>query len=87
MSISIRQEALGALVRAVAALEGVEKIKGMTANNAADSAIRFRNSFEYVAMPEDDKIQGTSEKVIHTEGKMAEDVRTRRLPVSGRGST
>lgn len=63
----MRQEALGVLGRAVAAFEGVEKIKGMSANNAADSAIGFLNSFEYVAMPEDGKVKGTLEKVIHTE--------------------
>ncbi|MFA5918920.1 MAG: hypothetical protein WC800_05230, partial [Candidatus Nanopelagicaceae bacterium] len=69
LSISMRQEALGALGRAVAALEGVEKIKGMTANNAANSAIGMKLRIEKVAMPEDDKIQGSPEKVIHTEGK------------------
>lgn len=68
LSISMRQDALGALGRAVAALEGVEKIKGMTANNAADSAIWFLNSFEYVAMREGGKSQGSPRK-LSTQGK------------------
>lgn len=59
----------------------------MDAAVAANSAIGMKLRIEKVAMPEDDKIQGTSEKVIHTEGKVAEDVPTKRPPVSGRGSS
>ncbi len=69
LSISIRQAALGALGRIVAAIEEVDKSKGRMIRKVVKSAIGFLNSLEYVAMREDDKIQGTSEKVIHTEGK------------------
>lgn len=59
----------------------------MDAAVAASSAIGRQLRIENVAMYEDGEIQGTLEKVIHTEGKMAEDVPTKRLPVSGRGSS
>lgn len=63
LSISMRQDALGALGRAVAALEGAEEIRGMIANNAAASVIGFLSSFTFVAMREDGKSQGSSRKL------------------------
>ena len=66
LSTSMRQDALGALGRAVAALEGIAVSKESRISNTGKEAIGFLNSLEYVAMREDDKIQGISSEVIHT---------------------
>jgi len=46
LSISIRQDALGALGRTVVALEGVEKSKGRIIRNTANIAIGFLDCFK-----------------------------------------
>lgn len=87
LSISMRQDALGALGLPDAALAEVEKSKSGIASITAKSVIGHLSIFKFVAMREDGKFHGTLQKVIHREAKNGGGVPTNELRQFGRGSS